>query len=68
MQLPEVLVDVTQLDQRIDGHAQPYSLSAVWWLPQRIQARSDLNGDTHFSIISRIYGGLWAKGSEAQRF
>jgi hypothetical protein len=41
MQLTKVLVDVHQLDQRIDDHAQPYSLSAVSWLPQLIQARSE---------------------------
>src|ERR1041385_959255 len=64
MQLPVVLVDVTQFDQRIDdGHAQPYSLSAVSWLPQPIEARSHIKNDTHFSVISRIYAVLTAMDS-----
>jgi hypothetical protein len=64
--LAVVLVDVTQLDQRIGGHTQPYPLSAVSWSPQTIQPGEDVGHDTHFSGISRIYTVFMATSAAGQ--
>ena len=46
VQLPEVLVDVPQLDQRIDGHTLPYPLIACVEVSANYPGRTRTSGPT----------------------